>query len=350
MVLGMFRVAFASAVACAVFTLPNAPAAAQISEPFYKGKEIRLVVGFPPGGGVDTYARLIAHHLAHHIPGRPAIVLQHMPGANSLTAANWLYTAAPRDGTVFAAIHSTVALEPVYGSERARFDVAKFTWLGSASTDYGVMLTWGTSPTKSWRDAQLRETPMGGMGPGAAADVAATLANRFLATRFKVVSGYRGTNDIVLAMERGEVEGIGSWTWSALTATKPEWIADKKVNVLMQVSVEPHPELTKLGVPAILDLVAGDRDRLAIELGLVFLSIGRPFVAPPDMPAERMQVLRDAFAAMLKDGDFLAEAAKRKIEITNPKTGEELDRLFRRLLDTPRTVVDQVVQLQKRAE
>ena len=326
--------------------LATAPASAQSPAPFYAGKEIRLVVGFAPGGGADTYARLISQHLGRHIEGRPEVVVQHMLGANSLTAANWIYAVAPKDGTVIGSIHSTVAIEPIYGSERARFDVAKFTWLGSASTDYGVMLTWGPSATKSWRDAQLRETPMGGMGPGAAADVATAMANRFLGTQFKVVSGYRGTNDIVLAMERGEVEGIGSWTWSALAATRPNWIAEKKVNVLMQVSIEPHPELTKQGVPAILDLVASDRDRLAIELGLVFLSVGRPFVAPPEMPPERVATLRAAFAAMLKDAAFLDEAKNRKIEVANPKTGEELDRMFRRLLDTPRPIVDQVVQLQ----
>ena len=326
--------------------LPSTTSWAQTVEPFYRGEEIRLVVGFAPGGGADAYARLIAQHLGRHVAGAPTVVVQHMNGANSLTAANWVYTAAPRDGTVIGSIHSTVAVEPVYGSERARFDVSRLTWLGSASTDYGVMLTTSDSPTKSWRDAQLRETPMGGMGRGAAADVATALANRFLGTRFKTVTGYRGTNDIVLAMERGEVEGIGSWTLSALAATRPDWLADGKVNMLMQISVEPHPDLSRRGVPAILDLVGGDRDRMAIELGLVFLSVGRPYIAPPGLPAERAEALRTAFEAMLKDARFLADATARKIEITNPKTGAELDGLFRRLLQTPRPVVEQIVQLQ----
>lgn len=341
MLFRMLSAASAVALACALV-----PAAgAQSPEPFYSGKELRLVVGFPPGGGVDAYARLVANHMGRHLPGKPTIVVQHMPGANSLTAANWLYNTAPRDGTVLAAIHATVATEPLYGSERAKFDVAKMAWLGSASTDFGVMMTWGASPTKTWRDAQLRETPMGGMGGVAAADLVANLANRFLGTRFKVVTGYRGTNEIVLAMERGEVDGIGNWTWSALQATRPDWIAEKKVNLLMQVSIEPHPELTKLGIPSMLDLVAADGDRLAIELGLVFMSVGRPFVAPPGLPSERLEAMRTAFAAMLGDRAFLADAKSRKIEIANPKTGKELDALFQRLMTTPRGLVDQVARL-----
>ena len=255
-------------------------ALAQPADDFYNGREIKLVVGFTTGGGADIYARTIARHMVRHIPGKPTITLQFMPGAGSLTAANWLYNVAPRDGSVIGSIHSSVTLEPLYGFERAKLDVMKFTWLGSASTDYGVTLTWGTSPVKTLADARQREVLVGGLGPGSASDFTAILLNQFAGTKFKVVSGYRGVNDILLAMERGEVDGIGSWAWTALNSFKPDWVPGKKVNILLQQSSEPHPDITARGVPFILDLVERTEDRRVVELGLAFMG-DRPALCRP---------------------------------------------------------------------
>ncbi len=340
------------ALRCAVLWLAalscSATVRAQSADTSYQGREIKLVVGFTTGGGADIYARTIAKHMSGHIPGRPAIVLQFMPGAGSLTAANWLFNVAPRDGSVIGSIHSSVTLEPLYGFERARLDVMRFTWLGSASTDYGVTLTWHASPVKTLADARKREVLVGGLGPGSASDFVAVLLNEFAGTRFKVVSGYRGVNDILLAMERGEVDGIGSWAWTALTSFKPDWVAGAKVNYLLQQSTEPHPDLTARGLPFILDLVEKEEDRKVVELGLAFMGIGRPYVAPPELPPERARMLREAFAATMRDPAFLAEAAERKIEISKPKTGEELDTLFRRVYATPKPIVERVLALQKK--
>lgn len=321
---------------------------AQPASDFYAGREIKLVVGFTTGGGADIYARTIAKHMAGHIPGKPIITLQFMPGAGSLTAANWLYNVAPRDGTVIGSIHSSVTLEPLYGFERAKLDVMKFTWLGSASTDYGVTLTWAASPVKTLADAKRRETLVGGLGPGSASDFTAVLLNEFAGTRFKVVSGYRGVNDILLAMERGEVDGIGSWAWTALMSFKPDWVPQKKVNILLQQSSEPHPDITARGVPFLLDLIERAEDKRVAELGLAFMGVGRPYVAPPELPLQRAEILRKAFAATLIDPAFLAEAEQRKIEMTKPKSGQELDDLFRRIYATPKPIVQRVLALQKK--
>lgn len=326
----------------------NAAAKAQSGDNFYQGREIKFVLGFTAGGGAEIYARAIARHMANHIPGKPVLVVQFMPGAGSLTAANWLYNVAPRDGSVIGSIHSSVTLEPLYGFERARFDVTRFTWLGSVSTDYGVTLTWGPSPVKTLQDAMRRETLVGGLGPGSASDFVAVLLNEFVGTRFKVISGYRGVNDILLAMERGEIDGLGSWAWTALLSFKPDWVNDRKVNILLQQSSEPHPDLTARGIPFILDFVAREEDRRVVDLGLAFMGIGRPYVAPPGIPAERAIVLRRAFAAMIADPAFLAEAAERKLEVTKPKTADELEALFKRVYATPRPIVERVLALQKK--
>lgn len=323
-------------------------ARAQPAEDFYQGREIKLVVGFTTGGAADIYARTIAKHMPNHIPGKPTIILQFMPGAGSLTAANWLYNVAPRDGSVIGSIHSSVTLEPLYGFERAKLDVMKFTWLGSASTDYGVTFTWGASPIKTLADARRREVLVGGLGPGSASDFTAILLNEFAGTRFKVVSGYRGINEILLAMERGEVEGIGSWAWTALKSFKPDWVAGNKINYLLQQSSEPHPELTQRGIPFMLDLIEKEDERRVAELGLAFMGIGRPYVAPPDLPQQRAAILRRAFAATMIDPAYVAEATERKIEVTKPRTGEEMDALFRRLYATPKPIVERVLALQKK--
>lgn len=336
------------ATASLLFGFASTAPSAQTVESFYRSHEIKLIVGFTTGGAAEIYARTIARHLPNHIPGQPRIILQLMPGAGSLTAANWLYNVAPRDGSVIGSIHSSVTLEPLYGFERARFDVKKFVWLGSMTTDFGVTLTWGSSQSRTIADARRRETIVGGLGPGAASDFVTVLLNDLVGTRFKLVSGYRGVNDIALAMERGELEGIGSWAWTALTSFKPDWIAEKKVNILVQQSLEPHPDLTARGIPFILDFIEKEGDRRVAELGLAFMGIGRPIVAPPGIPEDRAKALQAAFAQMLKDPAFLRDAADRKLEVVRPKTAAELGDLLGVVYASPKPIIERVLALQKK--
>ena len=314
---------------------------------YYADKTLTLVVGFPTGGGFDAFGRTVARHLGQHIPGKPNIIVQNMPGVSSLNAANWLFNKAPQDGTVIGLIHGTATLEPLFQNDKALFDVRRFNWIGSPSTEYGIAFTWHTSKTHTIEDARSRETPMAGISAGAPANFMTVLQNNLLGTQLKLVTGYPGTGAAALAIERGEVEGIGGWYWSSLITEKPDWVRDGKVNIFLQVSLEAHPYLSKRGVPFILDLVQDPLGRRMVEVGLAFLSIGRPFVAPPGVPAERVAVLRAAFDLTVADPAFLRDAEVRRLPVESPKSGQELEKLLDKVYATPQAVVDKVIVLHK---
>lgn len=315
---------------------------------FYDGKTITLVIGFPTGGGFDAFGRTVARHLNQHIPGKPGIVVQNMPGASSLNAANWLFNKAPSDGTVIGLIHGTATLEPLFKNDKALFDVRRFNWIGSPSTEYGIAFTWHTSQTRSIADARKRETPMAGISTGAPADFMTAMQNNLLGTRLKLVTGYPGTGAAALAIERGEVEGIGGWYWSSLNTEKADWLRDRKVNLLLQLSLEPHTELTKRGVPFIFDLIKDAEARQVVEVGLAFLAIGRPFVAPPGVPASRIGELRSAFDRTVADPEFVKDASARRLPVERPRSGKEVEQLLADAYAAPRSIVDKVVELHKR--
>lgn len=315
---------------------PVTGAQAQSVEEFYRGKTITLIVGFTAGGGYDTTARTLAPYLKKHLPGNPNIVVQNLDGAGSLKATNHLYNVAPKDGTVIGTFSRGMPTEPLFGNTAAQFDAAKFSWLGSTSNEYSVILATQTSPVKKFADLQKSDFTVGGEGSGSDSDVYAMLLKNMFGAKIKLVTGYPGTAELMLAVERGEVDGRASWSWSSLKATKPTWLSEKKVNLLAQLNLTKNPELPD--VPLIMDLATNDKQRQILKLVLARQTMGRPFAAPPGIPEDRKQALRKAFDDSVKDPEFLAEAAKRKMDI-NPVSGVEIEKLIAELYRTPPAVI-----------
>jgi len=294
-------------------TTPSAAQAQSVAE-FYKGKTVELLIGYSGGGGYDVYARLLARHMGKHIPGNPTVVPRNMPGAGSLVLANWLYNVAPKDGTAFGIIGSGTGFDPLLGIEAAKFDPTRFLWVGSMNNETSVCVSWHTSGITRFEDVLDREMVVGGTGPSADTDQFPRVTNAVLGTKFKLVSGYPGGNDINLAMERGEVHGRCGWSWSSVISTRMDWFRQKRVHVLFQMALNKHADLPD--VPLVVDLAKTDEQRQILRLIFARQALGRPFLAPPGMPQERADALRKAFVDTMKDQALLAEAAKIKLEIT----------------------------------
>jgi tripartite-type tricarboxylate transporter receptor subunit TctC len=331
------------AVALAALLASSAARADAVAD-FYRGKTVRIVVGYGPGSGYDTYARLVERHLGRHIPGHPDVISQNMDGAGSLRATNFLYNAAPKDGSMIAIIGRGLAIVPLVAtSDGAKFDGRKFVWLGSVNNEVSLAVAWATAGVRTIADARERELLVGATGVGVDdTSVFPGVANAIIGTRFKWVSGYRSGNEINLAMERGEVAGRVGWSWSSIKATKPDWLRDGKIYLLMQLSLHKHPELP--GVPLIMDFAKSDDERRALELVFARQAMGRPFVAPPGIPAERAAALKRAFAETMADPSFLAEADKMQLEI-NPVSAEEVQTIVARMYDAPKPVIDLVKRI-----
>ncbi|MDB5595180.1 MAG: tripartite tricarboxylate transporter family receptor [Hyphomicrobiales bacterium] len=291
---------------------------------FYKGNTVNLYVGYSPGGGYDVYARLLARFMGKHIPGSPTVVVQNMPGAGSLRAANWLYNVAPKDGTAFAIVARGAAFDPLFGLPGTQFDATKFNWLGSANDEVSVCVSWNPTQVKTYEDLLTKELVVGGTGGSADTDQFPRVMNGVLGTKMKMVVGYPGGNDVNLAMERGEVQGRCGWSWSSVKSTQPDWLKNKKINVLIQLSMNKHEDLPD--VPAVIEKATTDEQRQILKLVFARQIMGRPFMAPPGVPPERVAILRKAFMETMKDTDFLAEAEKAKLEVT-PVSGEEIQKL-----------------------
>jgi tripartite-type tricarboxylate transporter receptor subunit TctC len=329
------RLGIAMAAAAAVAALAVPPAGAQSAATFYAGKSIDLEIGYSVGGGYDLYARLLARHLGDHIPGHPTIVPKNMPGAASLRLANYLYAAAPRDGTVIGAISRGAAFDPLLNEKGAQFDASKFSWIGSANNEVSVCVALQSSGITSFDDVLKKPLTIGSTGVGDDTYQFPALMNAELGTKFKMVTGYPGGNDITLALERGEVQGRCGWSWSSIVATHKDWIASKKVLVLVQMSLSKHPDLPD--VPLIMDLAKTPEQRQIFKLIFARQVMGRPFAAPPGVPVDRVATLRAAFGETIKDKAFLDDAAKGKFEI-NAVGGEELDALVKEVYRTPADV------------
>jgi tripartite-type tricarboxylate transporter receptor subunit TctC len=322
------------AVAC--LTLATfAASPAQSVEEFYKGRTINLVIGFSVGGGYDLYGRHLARHIGKHIPGNPTVVPQNMPGAGSLKAANFIYSAAPKDGSAIGTFARTTGINPLLESG-ATFDGTKFTWLGSVTDDVSTCVTWNTTAVKTWDDFVKKPSTLGGQGPSSEPDIFARLYKNVFAAPIKLVPGYPGTNEITLAMERGEVDGLCGLSWSTIKTRHAQWLRDKKINVLVQSSLKKEPELGD--VPLVMDLTQ-DKEKLQIlKLILAAQEMARPFAAPPDIPADRKAALVAAFDATMKDPEFLADAKKLNIDV-NPVGAKALNDLLAELYATPKDVV-----------
>jgi len=320
----------------ALAALSLTAAKAQDAAQFYRGRSIDLAIGYSVGGGYDLYARLLAQHLGDHIPGNPTIVPRNMEGAASLRLANYLYAAAPHDGTMIGAISRGAAFDPLLNEKGAQFDASKFSWIGSANNEVSVCVALQSSGIESFDDVLKRPLTIGATGVGDDTYQFPALMNAELGTKFKMVTGYPGGNDITLAMERGEVQGRCGWSWSSIVATRMNWVTSKKMIVLVQMSLSKHADLPD--VPLIMDLAKTDEQRQIFKLIFARQVMGRPFAAPPGVPADRLAVLRRAFADTMKDKAFLADAGKRKFEI-NPVDGEQIQALVQEVYRTPADVV-----------
>lgn len=308
---------------------------------FYRGKTVNLIVGYSAGGGYDTYARILARHMAKHIPGNPAIVVQNAPGAGSMRAANTIYNVAPKDGTAFGTFGRGIALEPLIGTSPAQFDATKFLWLGSGTEEAAVVVIWATKGIKTFADMQQKPFTVGGEGTGSDPDVYALMLKNVFGVKLKLVSGYPGTSEMALAVERQEVDGRASWSWSSLKSIKPDWIAQKKINLPVQLNLHKSPDLPD--VPLIGDYATSERQRQILRLVLSRQTMGRPFMAPPGLPKDRADALRKAFDDTMRDPEFLAEAKLRGQEV-NPVSGVDLENLIRELYATPQDIVAETKQ------
>jgi tripartite-type tricarboxylate transporter receptor subunit TctC len=318
------------------------PALAQKSvEDFYKGKNVDLVIGYSPGGGYDLYARLVGQYIGKHIPGNPTIVPRNMPGAGSRTAVAWLSNVAPKDGTILATADQSLSVAQAMGDKALtdmKIDTSKLIYIGNPSADNNTTSTWHTSKVKTIQDAMKYEIPMGATG-GSTSSQYPRAMNALLGTKFKIILGYPGGNDINLAMERGEVEGRGSNAWASWKSTRMDWIKDKKINLLVQIGLTKAPDLPD--VPLMMDLAKNPDDKAVLKLLSASTTIGRPLFTSPGVPEERVKALRAAFEATMKDPEFLADAQKRGFDI-NPVSGEEMQKIVVDIVSTPRVVADRL--------
>lgn len=326
-----------SGVICDSFGIAPAVAQEDVAA-FYRGKTIRLVVGIGVGSGYDINARTLAKYLATHIPGQPTIIVQNQPGAGSLTMTNQLYATGPFDGTVIGASFNGMPTTPQLQPAGARFDPVKLIWLGSTNRETQAMYVWNTAPVQKFADAASTETLMGSQAPGSTQFDFPMLANAMFGSKFKVINGYESTPKIHLAMERGEVHGTLA-NWSTLKAINSNWIAEKKIRFLAQWALKKNSEMPD--VPLIFEFARNEADRQTLQFAVARLEYGRPFFLPPNTPADRVQALRRAFDATMKDPAYLAEADMRKIEV-DPLTGEQVAALVAQVTRTPPELVDRV--------
>jgi tripartite-type tricarboxylate transporter receptor subunit TctC len=331
----------AKLVTLACLLIAPAFAAAQPAEPL--GKQVTLIIGFGPGGGYDLWGRLVARHIAKHLPGHPTVVPQNMPGAGSYVAASHIYAAAPRDGTVFAIVARDAALGPLSGAPGARFDATKMSWLGSPTREHNVCIANAKAAVKNVK--QLADTTLilGDTGPGTGTRSYPKVLNDLFGWKFKIVSGFRSSADVFLAMERGEVEGICE-SLDSVNQRKPEWIPNKTINVLLQAGAETHPELS--GVPNVMSLARTEEERQVLQYLYAGQDIGRPFVAPPGLPPDRLKMLRDAFDATMKDPEFVADVKRNKFDL-EPEDGAHLSALIEKIYATPKSIIERVSNLIK---
>ena len=328
---------YRTAVVLALATLGFAsPAAADSVADFYRGKTLSMVIGVSAGGDYDRRARLIARHMGKHIPGNPTIVANNMPGGGGLVAANWLASVAPRDGTVMLMIAQNLPVVQAIGTPNAKYDVRKFFWLGGTTDTPNVINSWHTTGIKTVQDVMQRELVVGATGVGSGSYYYPAALNALVGTKFKIVSGYPGGNEANLAMERGEIGGRGSNSWASWKSTKPQWLAEKKIIMLVQIGLKRNPELKD--VPLMQDLAKNEADAKVLTFLSADTAIARAVVTAPEVPAERVAAMRTAFAATMKDPEFLAEAEKMKMDLSI-STGEEAQAIAASVADTPPDIV-----------
>ncbi|MFM1814975.1 MAG: hypothetical protein RLZ98_1670 [Pseudomonadota bacterium] len=321
--------------------LTSGAAEAQSLADFYKGKQVSVIVSSDSGSTYDSYARFLARHIGKHIPGNPKLIVQNMPGAGQLKGTEYIYKIAPKDGTVIGTISRGFPFDPILGVNPLNIDPMKFVWLGSMNREVSLAISWHTTSVKTLEDARKTEILIAGTGAAADSEIMPKAFNSLAGTKFKIISGYRGLTGGSLAMERGEVQGIGYYSWSSVKR-KDDWLNGKKINLLFHTGKTAHPELP--GVPLIREAVKDEVSRKALSFLLDREILGRPFVAPPGIPQDRAKALRAAFNATMKDPEFVAEAHKRKVE-AELVTAEEVEALLREANAAPKDVIDRAKEV-----
>ena len=328
-------------VSCLLLT--PATVRAQGPEGYYKDKQIRMVIAGGVGGGYDLYARLLSQYMNRYIPGRPTFVNQNMPGGAGLTATNWGAKIAPKDGTVIVATYHVLLLEPLFGNPAAEYSPPELQWIGSMAKQQNVCITWHASPIKTIEDAKHNEVMVSATGTSGHTHIIPTMLNAILGTRFKVIAGYQ-TSESRLAVERGEVEGMCGMSWSTLKAASPDWVAGRRMNMLMQTGNAPHVDLPN--VPLLLDFVKDPNDRKVLSLIAAPDDMGRPFFMPPGTDPRFVAIMREVFEKTMADPEFQAEAVRRLLEI-DPLTGAQLQTMIGEAYRTPQTLIDRAKEFMR---
>ena len=310
---------------------------------FYRGKTVTLIVSSSAGGGYDIMARTVARYLGSHLPGNPRVLVQNMPGAGGIVAMNYFYRSAPKDGTFIAGMQNNTPFEPLLGTKEAQYDPTKFNWLGSPSIEVGLVAVWRNVPVNSFADLQRREITVGSSGANSTPSFYARLINETLGTKMKIVVGYPGQNEVYFAMERGEVDGFPSLFFNTLNATRPNWRTEKNIKLILQYGLEKEPSLPD--VPSALDLVTDPEDRQLLQTGLAEVTLGRPYLMPPGVPADRVAMMRTALADTFKDPRFVADSNRMALGVTAPRTGEQIERLIAEAYRAPAKVIERLRRL-----
>jgi tripartite-type tricarboxylate transporter receptor subunit TctC len=318
-------------------TLLASTALSATAEDYFKGKTINIYAGASAGDGYDVYARLLAVYYPRHIPGNPTVIVRNMPGAGTLKAANYIYEVAPKDGTAIGTVGGGTATADLFKSKGVRFDPRNYLWVGSMNSEVGLVLAWKNVPVNNIQDVFQRNLLVGGGGPTSGNVVFANVMNKVLGTRFKLITGYKSTGDIALAIERGEIEGTASYHYSSIITSRPDWITNKQVKVLLQDSLRPHALFPD--VPVVIDLAKTDEQHQILELVFARQEMGRPFMLPPGTPNDVATVLRRAFDASMKDPQLLTDAARQRMDLNRPMSGEDIHTLIDRLYTYPADVV-----------
>jgi tripartite-type tricarboxylate transporter receptor subunit TctC len=328
---------------CAFAVTGAAGSKADTVADFYKGKAVTVVVSSSAAGGYDTLARALARHIGKHLPGNPAFIVRNMPGAGGMTATNFLYNNADKDGSVIGLVQNNTPFEPLFGTKEARYDPVRFNWLGSPSSETAMVLLWHTVPVSTLAELRSREVAVGVSGANSTPAFFTRLLNATLGTKMKPINGYPGQNDVLLAMERRELDGHPSAFFSSVRSTRPTWLREKTAKAILQYGPEKLVELPD--VPFAPDLVASDEDKLTMQAAFAPLALGRPFLIPPGVPAERVAALRAAFAATMVDAEFLAEGERMGLGLNAPRTGAQIQEVMERAYQSPPAVIERLRQL-----
>jgi tripartite-type tricarboxylate transporter receptor subunit TctC len=312
---------------------------------FYAGKTLNFIVGTDVGGGFSIYARMIGKYLGRYIPGNPTVLVKNMPGAGGSTASAYLYRIAPKDGTAILSVSPNAILGKLLDDTQTQYDPTKFLYLAGAERGTRLCMTFHTSKVKTFDDALTQKVVIGATSAGSPTREYAAWHKHATAAKLEIVSGYKGPPELFIAMERGEIDGVCGLDWSALKAQQPEWLRQKKLNLLVQDSIEPEPELAALGVPTPWKYISDDTDRKAVALMVSFQqAFGKAYLAPPGVPAEQVKTLRDAFAGVLRDPELRAEAEKLRVEIA-AQTGEDIQGVLETAYAAPAIVVDRLKKI-----